>query len=93
VIGRKVSDRVHTGHPLPLAVLTHGRPFEEMVPNWLGDAFEQMWLGSRALRLGTRSRCRGPWGDELCERLLGQAMKRRWAIRTGVISDFTCWYR
>jgi pimeloyl-ACP methyl ester carboxylesterase len=31
--------------PLPLAVLTHGRPFEELVPNWPGDAFERMWLG------------------------------------------------
>jgi len=30
--------------PLPLAVLTHGRPFEALVPNWPGDAFEQMWL-------------------------------------------------
>jgi hypothetical protein len=30
--------------PLPLAVLTHGRPFEKQVPNWPGDAFERMWL-------------------------------------------------
>jgi pimeloyl-ACP methyl ester carboxylesterase len=30
--------------PLPLAVLTHGRPFEALVPNWPGDAFERMWL-------------------------------------------------
>ncbi len=31
--------------PLPLAVLTHGRPFQELTPNWPGEAFERMWLG------------------------------------------------
>jgi len=31
--------------PVPLAVLTHGRPFEELVPNWPGETFERMWLG------------------------------------------------
>ena len=23
----------------------HGRPFEALVPNWPGEAFERMWLG------------------------------------------------
>jgi pimeloyl-ACP methyl ester carboxylesterase len=32
-------------HPMPLAVLTHGRPFEALVPDWPSDAFERMWLG------------------------------------------------
>jgi pimeloyl-ACP methyl ester carboxylesterase len=32
-------------HPMPLAVLTHGRPFEALVPDWPSDAFEHMWLG------------------------------------------------
>jgi hypothetical protein len=31
--------------PMPLAVLTHGRPFEALMPDWPVDAFEQMWLG------------------------------------------------
>jgi pimeloyl-ACP methyl ester carboxylesterase len=31
-------------HPMPLAVLTHGRPFEALVPDWPGDAFERLWL-------------------------------------------------
>jgi hypothetical protein len=31
--------------PMPLAVLTHGRPFEALVPDWPSDAFERMWLG------------------------------------------------
>jgi pimeloyl-ACP methyl ester carboxylesterase len=31
--------------PLPLAVLTHGRPFQELMPDWPGEAFERMWLG------------------------------------------------
>lgn len=30
--------------PMPLAVLTHGRPFEALVPDWPSDAFERMWL-------------------------------------------------
>jgi pimeloyl-ACP methyl ester carboxylesterase len=30
---------------LPLAVLTHGRPFEALASNWPRDAFERMWLG------------------------------------------------
>ena len=29
---------------MPLAVLTHGRPFEALVPDWPSDAFERMWL-------------------------------------------------
>src|SRR5262249_36205812 len=32
-------------HSMPLAVLTHGRPFEALVPDWPTDAFERMWLG------------------------------------------------
>ncbi len=32
-------------HPMPLAVLTHGRPFDALVPDWPSDAFEHMWLG------------------------------------------------
>jgi pimeloyl-ACP methyl ester carboxylesterase len=31
--------------PMPLAVLTHGRPFEAPFPEWPGEAFERMWLG------------------------------------------------
>jgi pimeloyl-ACP methyl ester carboxylesterase len=31
--------------PMPLAVLTHGRPFEALVPDWPRDAFERLWLG------------------------------------------------
>ena len=31
-------------HPMPLAVLTHGRPFEALVPDWPSEPFEQMWL-------------------------------------------------
>src|SRR5262249_61914475 len=30
--------------PMPLAVLTHGRPFEAPFPEWPGEAFERMWL-------------------------------------------------
>jgi pimeloyl-ACP methyl ester carboxylesterase len=29
---------------MPLAVLTHGRPFDALAPNWPGEAFEQLWL-------------------------------------------------
>jgi pimeloyl-ACP methyl ester carboxylesterase len=32
-------------HPMPLAVLTHGHPFEALVPDWPSDAFERLWLG------------------------------------------------
>jgi pimeloyl-ACP methyl ester carboxylesterase len=31
--------------PLPLAVVTHGRPWEDLVPGWPSEAFERMWLG------------------------------------------------
>ena len=31
--------------PMPLAILTHGLPFHELVPDWPSDAFERMWLG------------------------------------------------
>jgi pimeloyl-ACP methyl ester carboxylesterase len=32
-------------HPMPLAVLTHGRPFDALMPDWPSDAFERMWFG------------------------------------------------
>jgi pimeloyl-ACP methyl ester carboxylesterase len=31
-------------HPMPLAVLTHGRAFEALVPDWPSEAFERLWL-------------------------------------------------